>query len=139
MQNASTLLHRVSFHETDAMGIVHHSNYLRYFEQVRVLWLEEHDQPYMAYMEQDLHFAVTRVEVDYKKSARFDDRIEVTTWLEYIRGASLRMAYRIIRRDELLITGATEHATVDTEGRLRRIPRDRRTLLMAKVEAPENG
>ncbi len=121
------------------MGIVHHSNYLRYFEQARVIWLEEHDQPYTAYMDRDLHFAVTRVEVDYKKSARFDDRIEVTTWLEYIRGASLRMAYRIIRRDELLVTGATEHATVDTEGRLRRIPRDRRTLLTAKVEAPENG
>ena len=138
MQNASTLLHRVAFHETDAMGIVHHSNYLRYFEEARVLWLEEHDQPYTAYMERDLHFAVTRVEVDYKKSARFDDRIEVTTWLEYVRGASLRMAYRVTCGDELLITGATQHATVDSEGRLRRIPKDRRTLLTAKVESLEN-
>ncbi len=135
MQTESKLLHRVAFHETDAMGIVHHANYLRYFEEARVLWLEEHDQPYTAYIDRDLHFAVTRVEVDYHKSARFDDRIEVTTWLEQVRGASLRMAYRITRGDELLITGATEHAAVDTEGRLRRIPKDRRTSMKAKMQS----
>ncbi len=135
MQTESKLLHRVAFHETDAMGIVHHANYLRYFEEARVLWLEEHDQPYTAYIDRDLHFAVTRVEVDYHKSARFDDRIEVTTWLEQVRGASLRMAYRVTRSDELLITGATEHAAVDTEGRLRRIPKDRRTSMKAKMES----
>ncbi len=135
MQTESKLLHRVAFHETDAMGIVHHANYLRYFEEARVLWLEEHDQPYTAYIDRDLHFAVTRVEVDYNKSASFDDRIEVTTWLEQVRGASLRMAYRITRSDELLITGATEHAVVDTEGRLRRIPKDRRTSMKAKMQS----
>ncbi len=135
MQTESKLLHRVAFHETDAMGIVHHANYLRYFEEARVLWLEEHDQPYTAYIDRDLHFAVTRVEVDYHKSASFDDRIEVTTWLEQVRGASLRMAYRITRSDELLITGATEHAAVDTEGRLRRIPKDRRTSMKAKMQS----
>ena len=133
MRNASSLPHRVAFHETDAMGIVHHANYLRFFEQARVVWLEEYDQPYPRYIEADLHFAVTRVEVNYRRSARFDDRLEVQTWLERIRGASLRMAYRITRGDELIVTGATEHACVDGEGLLRRIPKDRRDAMKRRV------
>jgi acyl-CoA thioester hydrolase len=137
LRNASTLRHRVAFHETDAMGIVHHANYLRYFEQARVLWLEDYDQPYSRYIDQNLHFAVTRVEVDYKRSARFDDRIEVETWLEKIRGASLRMAYQITCNAEVLVTGATEHACVDHEGRLRRIPKDRRASMKTKASAAE--
>ena len=39
----STVRHRVPFYETDAMAIVHHANYVRYFELARVVWLDEHD------------------------------------------------------------------------------------------------
>ena len=111
------------------MGIVHHSNYIRWFESSRVVFLEEHDQPYTAYMDQGLHFATTRVLAEYHGSARFDDPIEVTTWVEWVRGASLRMAYRVEREGELLVTGATEHAAVNDEGRVRRIPAERRESL----------
>lgn len=118
------------------MGIVHHANYLRWFEEARVLWLDEHDQPYTAYIELGLHFAVTRVEADYHQSACFDDQVAVTIWLEKIGAASLRMAYRITRGDQLLVSGATEHAAIDGEGRVRRIPRDRRASLKTKVGEP---
>ncbi len=129
----ATIRHRVAFYETDAMGIVHHSNYLRFFENARVEWLDRHDQPYIAYADAGLHFAVTHVEVDYRRSARFDDTIEITTWVEWARGASLRMAYRIEREGELLVVGATEHASVDDEGRVRRIPLERRRNLQAQA------
>jgi acyl-CoA thioester hydrolase len=119
----------VGFHETDAMGIVHHANYLKFFEDARVVWLDEHDLGYPHYMDLGLHFAVTHVEVDYKQSARFDDRLEVTTRMDWVGGASLRMSYRITRGDELLVTGATEHAAVNGEGRVRRIPREDRLRL----------
>jgi len=122
----STASHRVAFYETDAMGIVHHANYIRFFELSRVVWLAEHDQPYTAYMESELNFATTHAVVDYHQSARFDDELEITTWVEWIRGASLRMAYRIECRGALLVTGATEHAAVNPEGRVRRIPRENR-------------
>ena len=125
----STITHRVAFYETDAMGVVHHSNYIRFFEHARVSWLEEHDQPYTAYVEQGLHFATTHVSVDYRASARFGDELSVTTWLEWVRGASLRMAYRIDCNDTLTATGATEHVAVDSEGRVRRIPKESRTRL----------
>ena len=132
----STVVRRVPFHETDAMGIVHHANYLRYCEEARVHWLEEHDRPYTWYVENDLHFAVTRVELDYHASARFDDRLEIRTWVEAIRGASLRMGYRIAREGTVLVTGATEHAAVDGEGRVRRIPKERRLSMQEKLALP---
>ena len=111
------------------MGIVHHSNYVRFFEHARVRWLEEHDQPYTAYVDQGLNFATTHVSVDYLASARFGDELSVTTWLEWVRGASLRMAYRIDSGDRLSATGATEHAAVNADGRVRRIPKENRARL----------
>ena len=133
----STIVHRVGFHETDAMRIVHHSNYLRFCENARVVWLEIHDKSYPEWMEMGLHFAVTHAELDYRQSARFDDRLEVTTWLEWVRGASLAMAYSIVCRGELVATGRTEHASINDEGRVRRIPReDRERLARSALPAP---
>lgn len=123
----------MAFYETDAMGIVHHSNYIRFFELSRVVWLAEHDQPYTAYVDSGLNFATTRAEADYHQSARFDDPLEITTWVEWVRGASLRMAYRIACGDELLVSGATEHAAVNEDGRVRRIPRESRKRLLAAL------
>jgi len=121
----STVRHRVPFYETDAMGVVHHSNYVRYFELARVVWLDEHDVPYRKVVEQGLHYATTRVEVSYHRPTRFDDEIEITTWLDWVRGASLRMAYVLRCGGVNVATGVTEHAAVDLEGRLRRLPRER--------------
>ena len=126
---ATTIQHTVAFYETDAMGIVHHSNYVRFFELARVRWLEEYDQPYTAYVDQGLNFATTHVTADYLASARFGDELSVTTWLEWVRGASLRMGYRIECNGRLNVTGATEHAAVNAEGRVRRIPKENRARL----------
>ena len=127
----STIVHRVPFYETDAMKVVHHSNYVRYLELARIVWLDEHHRPYREYVAEDLHFATTRIEVDYLRSAVYDDVLHVSTWLEWVRGASLRMAYEIRCAGALVSTAASEHAVVDGQGRLRRIPRERREELAA--------
>ena len=121
--------HRVAFFDTDAMRIVHHANYVRWFELARIEWMDTHHVPYQRYVEQGLHFATTRVEVDYTKPARFDDRVSIVAWLAALGGASLAMDYRVERADELLVSGRTEHACIDDEGRVRRIPRERREML----------
>ncbi|MFQ5698678.1 MAG: acyl-CoA thioesterase [Myxococcota bacterium] len=137
--HSTTLLHRVAFFETDAMGIVHHSNYVRYFELVRVLWMDEHDRPYREYVAEGLHFATTRVEVEYQRAARFDDVLTLCCWLEELRGASLRIGYELRRDGESIASGATEHAMVDDEGRPRRIPRERRRILATRLpETPRS-
>lgn len=115
------------------MGIVHHANYLRYFELARVVWMDEHDRPYRDYVDEGLHFATTHADVSYLRAARFDDVLEVTTWLDWVRGASLGMAYAIHRAGERVATGRTEHAMVDQAGAPRRIPRERRDALAPKA------
>jgi len=131
----SALRHRVAFYETDAMGIVHHANYVRFFELARVVWMDEHDRPYREYAAEGLHFATTALELRYHRSAAFDDVLAVTTWLEWVRRASLRMGYRIHRAGALVVSGASEHAMVDLEGRPRGIPPERRAVLLRRVPA----
>lgn len=130
--------HRVTFYETDAMAIVHHSNYVRYFELARVLWLDEHDVPYRDYMAQDRHFAATAIELHYRRSSTFDDELAIACWLDWARGASIRLEYEITRRGESIATGATEHAMVNGSGRPVRIPKERRQnlLRLARRGAP---
>ncbi len=111
------------------MGVVHHSNTVRHLELARIAWLDEHDLPYREYVAQGMHFATTRVEIDYRGAVRFDDELWVTVWCESVRGASLRMAYALHVADSLVAVAATEHAAVDPEGRVRRIPAERRVAL----------
>lgn len=111
------------------MGVVHHSNAVRHLELARIAWLDEHDLPYRDYVAMGMHFATTRVEVEYRSAVRFDDELLVTTWCEWVRGASLRMAYALRVGATLVGVAATEHAAVDAEGRVRRIPAERRAAL----------
>lgn len=111
------------------MGIVHHANYIRYLELSRIAWMDLHDRPYRDYVEEGLHFATTRVEFDYRKPAVFDDWIEITTWLDWVRGVSLAMRYEIKRGEDVIGLGATEHALIDGDGRPARIPSEHRQRL----------
>ncbi len=133
--SVASVAHRVAFYETDAMGIVHHANYVRMFEDARIAWMDAFDQPYREWVGREQHLATTLLEVRYVRSAAFDDALEVRTWLEWVRGASLRMAYEIRRGDEIVVTGATEHACVDGSGRVQRLPPEARARLAKRASA----
>jgi len=107
------------------MGVVHHSNYIRHLELARIRWLDEHDQPYRIYAEQGLHYATTHMEIDYHRPTGFDDVIEIAAWLDWVRGASMRIDYELSCEGVRVATASTTHAMVDHRGRARRIPRDR--------------
>lgn len=122
----SKLVYRVPFFDTDAMGIVHHANYVRYLELSRVAYLEEHDLPYQSYIDQGLHVAVIRVETRYRRSLRFDDRVQIACWLDWVKGVSLGFRYALHLDRELVMTATTDHAVVDAQGRPHAIPKERR-------------
>jgi acyl-CoA thioester hydrolase len=111
------------------MGIVHHSNFVRWLELARVRWMEEHHRSYRDYLARDLHFAVTRVEVDYKTPLAFDEEVSISVWLAWIGGASLRMEYALHGPHGVAAIAATEHAMVDGRGHVRRIPREERAQM----------
>lgn len=119
---------QVRFCETDLMGIVHHSNYLQYFEAGRVAWLKAHGVDLSPAT--GVQLPVVDAHVRYRKPARFDDAIEVATWLPEIKGASMTFAYAVRRGDELLCEGETRLACVGTSLVPQRIP----DWLRAKLE-----
>jgi acyl-CoA thioester hydrolase len=107
---------RVRFCETDLMGIVHHSNYLAYFEAGRVEWLRRRGVTYVDWAAQGMHLPVVEASVRYRAPARFDDVIAIETRLVELRAASLRFEYRMERQNEpgeLLAEGFTRLACVN--------------------------
>lgn len=128
-------IHRlyVAFHETDTMGVVHHSNYVRYFEEARVAWLREkdlmkHHAPFGPYT-----FAVTDLGVKFLKPAKFDDLLEV--WVQVrTQGARIVFQYAIwnTRTQEWNASGFTELVPINDELRAVKPPGEVRDVIRAE-------
>lgn len=125
----TSVRHTVAFYETDAMGVVHHSNYLRFLEHARVQFLAEHDRAYVDYVRDGVHVPVTRASVTYKRPCRFADEVDITCWLAWARHASFGFAYCLEVRGQLVALADTDHAIVDLEGRPMRIPESTRVRM----------
>jgi acyl-CoA thioester hydrolase len=130
MQNAPPQLtnltsYRVIYGDTDQMGVVYYANYLRWFERGRSEFLRQIGLPYSTIERQGVHFPVAEVTCRYTESARYDDVVEILTELAELGRASLAFNYRVSRADDhrILATGATKHASIDSSGRLVRIPK----------------
>lgn len=128
--------YRVPFGDTDAMGVVHHSNYLKYLEICRTAFLAEHDLPYTAYMQEGIHICVTGLGVEYRRPCYFDDTVNVMCWLEWVKSTSMKFQYVMKAGDHVVATAWTAHACIDGKGNLRKLPPARRqalSLLTASV------
>ncbi len=112
----------VRYAETDAMGIVHHANYLVWFELARTDLCRQTGTDYAAIERGGHRLTVTRSELRYRRPARYGDRVQVTAWIDSMASRRVRFAYEVRCDDELLTTGATEHVWIDGEGRPCRIP-----------------
>ncbi|NQY56536.1 MAG: acyl-CoA thioesterase [Ilumatobacteraceae bacterium] len=113
---------RVRFVETDAMGIVHHSNYLAYFEESRVAYLRHIGHPFTAWRDEGLESPVLESFVQYRQPLRFDDVLTVHVALAAVARASFQMAYLVAVGTAAHATGVTVHGCTTTEGRPTRLP-----------------
>lgn len=118
---------RVRFCETDLMGIVHHANYLQYFEAGRVEWLKSCGVSYERWVEQGLHLPVVEAKLRYRKAAKFDDALIVETSVKELTRLTVRFSYRILRgrgdkSEELLCEGETLLACVGATLSVKRLP-----------------
>jgi acyl-CoA thioester hydrolase len=129
----ATIRYRVPFYDTDAMRVVHHARYVHYLELARIEYLDLHDRPYREYVAEGLHYAVTAVDVRYQQAARYDDRLQVTCWLAWLKRVSLGIGYVVRRGEELIASATTEHALVTDDGKLVAIPPARHACLAAAL------
>ncbi|NCM98295.1 MAG: YbgC/FadM family acyl-CoA thioesterase, partial [Rhodobacterales bacterium] len=94
---------RVYYEDTDFAGVVYYANYLKFIERGRTEALRALgvDQGRLK-AEQGLAFVVTRVEIDYRRPAAFDDLLTVETALARLGGASVVMDQRVARGETTL-------------------------------------
>ena len=129
---------RVAFADTDAMGVVWHGNYLRWFEMARTELMRPTELPYPALVGRGIHLPVIEALVRYRKPARYDDLLIVRIGRIHAGGVRLRIDYRIECDAALIVDGHTEHAFTDAAGRVVRPPRDVQEIF-ARLSAAHGG
>jgi acyl-CoA thioester hydrolase len=114
----------VRYAETDAMGVVHHSTYIVWFEEGRSHYLRSRGSNY-ADLEADGYFlAVSEVEARYIAPARYGQQVTVRARLETVRSRSISLLYEVVEAasGRLLVTGRTKHICIDGRGDVVTIP-----------------
>ncbi len=118
--------HRVSYYETDQMGIVHHSNYIRWFEDARIDFLEKVGFSYDKMESLGVMIVVLGASCEYKYSARFGDRVVIIPKISEFNGFKMTVSYRVLNKADgtLLATGETKHCFTDLKLKPVRTKRD---------------
>jgi len=119
------LMVRVYYEDTDFTGLVYHANYLKYFERgrsdfLRVRGVHHHE---LRAHEDPLAFAVTHIDLRYRRPARIDDVVTVRTRVARVQGARIVMAQVCERDGAVLCEGQFDIACIDGDGRPRRLPK----------------
>jgi acyl-CoA thioester hydrolase len=113
----------VRYAETDQMGVVHHANYIVWFELARTHLCALSGFRYAEIERLGYLLMVTRVELRYRRPARYGDTVRVVCWGERLASRGVRFAYQVRRGDELLASGNTEHVWIEAAtGRPCRMP-----------------
>lgn len=113
----------VRYFETDAMGVVHHANYLVWFELARTRLCADSGRHYADIEADGYRLVNTRVEVVYRRPARYGETCRVACWIDTIGSRSLGFSYEVSRDGQVLVTGSTEHLWIESEsGRPCRMP-----------------
>jgi acyl-CoA thioester hydrolase len=120
----------VHYYETDTMGIVHHSNYLRYFEEARMAWLKFRGLNHLHAPHDDLTMAVLETRVQHHRPLYLDETLKVRLQIQ-LAGLKIRFAYAAYgeRYSEAVATGESLHVPLDKNLRVTRLSKELKTQL----------
>ncbi|HKI06530.1 MAG TPA: thioesterase family protein [Thermoanaerobaculia bacterium] len=104
----------VRYAETDQMGVVHHANYVVWFELARTSLCSRSGFHYADIEKLGYLLMVTGVEARYHRPARYGDVVQVACWCERLGSRGLRFAYEVRKGEERLVTGVTEHVWIES-------------------------
>ena len=129
--------HHVNFYDTDAMAVVHHSNYIRWVEIGRVDYLRAIGITLNELMEDGFVFPITEVRAKYVSPGTFDDVVQIETTATALTKAKMAFDYRILRKSdgELMAMGHSQNVfTRQDTGKITRLPDKYYTLLKAAMD-----
>lgn len=113
---------RARYPECDPMGVVHHTVYPIWFEMGRTEMLRAAGGSYRDLEAAGVFLAVVRLEVRYRRPARYDDLLRLETELVVAGPVKIEHRYALLRGDERLVDGATTLACIDRDGRAMGVP-----------------
>lgn len=111
--------HKAQYYETDQMGVVHHSNYIRWFEEARVEYLDQIGYPYKKMEEAGVISPVIGIEAQYRSMVRFGDIVSINASIEKFNGIKMDINYVITDTEtgDVRTTGKSHHCFLDRDGR----------------------
>ena len=117
---------RVIYADTDALGIVYHTNYIKWFEVGRGELLRELGIPYSQIENMGYNLPLTEVNCHYLYPARYDQILLIETQIIFVNRASVKFRFIIWdeKQEKALVEGESVHACINKQGKIVRIPRE---------------
>ena len=128
---------RVSYADTDRMGVVYYANYLVLFERGRTELMRALGVRYRALEEKNIFLPVMDVQVKYLAPAQYDDVINIRTWVGELGRASVTFQYELINADtgKKMAQGFTKHPFVNKSRKPMPVPPEVKTILLPVVHS----
>lgn len=104
----------IYYEDTDAGGVVYHSNYLKFFERARTEMLRAKGISQQVLLEQNIGFVVRHIDIDFLQGAKLDDRLNIVSYLTEMKRASLVFCQEIVNPDgDILCKAIVKVACID--------------------------
>ena len=110
--------HHAKYYETDQMGIIHHSNYIKWMEEARMDLMEQIGLSYREMEEMEIISPVLSVEVEYRSMVHFDDIVVIQTKLTKYNGVKMEVEYEMFDKEtgELRTVARSSHCFLNRSG-----------------------
>tara|TARA_B100000575_G_scaffold280536_1_gene270155 strand:- start:411 stop:812 length:402 start_codon:yes stop_codon:yes gene_type:complete len=115
---------RVYYEDTDAGGIVYYANYLKYFERARTEWVYSLGFDHNKLDKCDILIVVRSCNINYEKSVKFEEEIEVVSELSKISPVRINLIQFVQVNKEMRVKANVELAIVDRAGKPKKMPED---------------
>lgn len=111
--------HKVQYYETDQMKVVHHSNYIRWFEEARIDYMEQLGMPYEDMEKNGIISPVISVEAEYLRMVKFGDTVVIEARIKEYNGIKLTIGYSVVDESTGMVhcRGITKHCFLNEKGR----------------------
>ena len=110
--------HKTQYYETDQMGIIHHANYLHWFEEARIDIMEQMGMGYDMMEKQGIICPVLSIRCEYKSMSRFGETVQVLTSLKEYNGIKMALEYTVIDKEtaQVRCVGESRHCFLNRDG-----------------------
>lgn len=120
----TSYIHKVHYYETDKMGIVHHSNYIRWMEEARVDFLDRIGWSYGELEKVGLVSPVLSVSAEYIHPTYFGDEVYVSVSISELKMSKMKVEYEMKSKGVVVARGESNHGFLLSSGRPAILKRD---------------